>query len=165
MYRLMLKRREDTVVKVRPGSLYHTVDRLAAAGMVTVTGTDRDGGRPERTTYCITEAGSAALREWIRSVLAAPVYEFPRFPVALGEAHNLPRPEAVELLTARMEQLRTEVGDGEELLATASTHTAEAHLLDWHFRIEMARSELTWLGRLVERIENKELTWPSENRL
>ena len=61
MYRLLLERHEDRRVKIRPGSLYHTVDRMAESGLVEATGTERDGGRPERTTYRITDAESTAL--------------------------------------------------------------------------------------------------------
>ncbi|MFC7660239.1 hypothetical protein ACFQV8_33055 [Pseudonocardia benzenivorans] len=45
------------------------------------------------------------------------------------------------------------------------TRVQEAHLLDNHYLIAMARAEIGWLTRLVERLETKELTWPSEDRL
>ena len=70
MYRLLLERHEDRRVKVRPGSLYHTVDRMAENGLVEAIGTERDGGRPERTTYRVTDTGQqelyVALRGWLR---------------------------------------------------------------------------------------------------
>jgi DNA-binding PadR family transcriptional regulator len=50
MYSLMLERHQDWVVKVKPGSLYHTVDRLARDELVEVAGTERAGSRPERTS-------------------------------------------------------------------------------------------------------------------
>ncbi|HEY8282618.1 MAG TPA: PadR family transcriptional regulator, partial [Leifsonia sp.] len=90
MYQTLVQRSEERVVKVRPGSLYHTVDRLAASGLVRATGTEREGNRPERTTYEITERGSLALSERVAEILGTPVNEYPEFPLALGEAHNLP---------------------------------------------------------------------------
>jgi DNA-binding PadR family transcriptional regulator len=163
MYRLMMDRFEDRVVKVRPGSLYHTVARLAADGLVEAIGTDREGGRPERTTYRVTDAGRAAMQEWIRGVLAKPVNEFPRFPVALGEAHNLSRAEAIELLTARIRHIEAELAEVEPALAHGATKTAEAHLLDGYYLVEMLRAELSWLRRLVARLETKELGWPLDD--
>ncbi|GAA1246942.1 PadR family transcriptional regulator [Pseudonocardia aurantiaca] len=163
MYRLMMDRFEDRVVKVRPGSLYHSVARLAADGLVEAIGTDREGGRPERTTYRVTDAGRVAMQEWIRGVLAKPVNEFPRFPVALGEAHNLPRAEAIELLTARIRHIEAELAEVEPALAHGATNTAEAYLLDGNYLVEMLRAELSWLRRLVARLETKELGWPLDD--
>lgn len=165
MYRLMLDRHEDRIVKVRPGSLYHTVARLADRSLVEAVGTDREGGRPERTTYRVTPAGRDALRAWIAENLGAPVNEYPRFPVALGEAHNLPLPEAIALLRTRIDALQADVDLAGPAIAEASTRTHEAHLLDSLYLIEMARAEIGWLTRLLERLETKELTWPSEDRL
>ncbi|GAY12669.1 PadR family transcriptional regulator [Pseudonocardia sp. N23] len=165
MYRLMLDRHEDRIVKVRPGSLYHTVARLADASLVEAVGTDREGGRPERTTYRVTRAGREALRDWIAENLGAPVNEYPRFPLALGEAHNLPRAEAVALLRTRIDTLQADLDAAESLVSHAMTEVLEVHLLDSHYLMEMARAEIRWLTRLVERLETKELTWPSEDRL
>lgn len=65
MYQTLIHRSEDRIVKVRPGSLYHTVARMADQGLARVTGTEREGNRPERTTYEITERGHLALAERI----------------------------------------------------------------------------------------------------
>jgi len=164
MYRLMMERYEDRIVKVRPGSLYHTVDRLARASLVEAVGTDRDGGRPERTTYRITAAGREAMSDWITGVLRAPANEYPCFPVALGEAHNLPRNVVIELLEARIEVLAARLAEDEALVAAAVDRVPEPHLLDAYYLFEMTRAELGWLRRLVERVETKELTWPTEDR-
>ena len=85
MYQLLLDRHEDELVKVRPGSLYHTVERLDGLGHVRACGTERSGNRPERTTYEITSTGRAALRWRLLEMLNAPVNEYPEFPVALSE--------------------------------------------------------------------------------
>ncbi|NKX50858.1 PadR family transcriptional regulator, partial [Arthrobacter deserti] len=108
MYQLLLERWEDRVVKVRPGSLYHTVDRLAGQGYLRATGTRRAGNRPERTTYEITGEGRAILLGHLRELLAVPVNEYPRFPLALSEAHNLPRQTVIELCGQRLGLLRGE---------------------------------------------------------
>lgn len=161
MYREMVRRHEDRTVKIRPGSLYHTMDRLSAAELVVATGTDREGARPERTTYAITDAGRAAMAGWVRSVLTEPVKEYPRLPVALGEAHNLPRTEVIELVRARIAHLEAELAADEALVAEAYAHgVLEAHLLDADFMMETTRAELGWLRRLADRLEHKELSWP-----
>ncbi|MEJ3659067.1 helix-turn-helix transcriptional regulator [Actinomycetes bacterium KLBMP 9759] len=162
MYRLMISRHEDEIVKVRPGSLYHTVDRLAGAEQVEAVGSDRDGGRPERTTYRITSDGRATLREWIRDVLATPMNEYPRFPVALGEAHNLPRAEVVELLRMRISSIERELARIDALMAANRPSEREPYLIAAHYGIEMRNAELRWLRDVADRLENKEMAWPLE---
>ena len=166
MFRLLLERHEDRRVKIRPGSLYHTVDRMAEIGLVEATGTERDGGRPERTTYRITDDGREALAERIRGLLATPVNEYPQFPVALGEAHNLPRNEVIELLRARTERIETDLAGNAELLSgAADRQVEEAYLLAAHFVRDQLTAELSWLTDLIGRLERKELRWPSEDAL
>ncbi|MDN5930062.1 MAG: PadR family transcriptional regulator [Pseudonocardia sp.] len=164
MYRLLMERREDRVVKLRPGSLYHTVDRLVADELVTAVGTDRAGGRPERTIYRNNPAGRDALRERVRALLAVPVNEHPRLPVALSEAHNLPRAEVVALLAERIRVLEVDLTEVDDLLAAATERTLEAYLLGSHYLREMHVAELGWLRRLLHRLETKELTWPLADR-
>jgi DNA-binding PadR family transcriptional regulator len=166
MYRLLLDRHEDRRVKIRPGSLYHTVDRMAEIGLVEAIGTERDGGRPERTTYRITDDGRAALAERIRTLLATPVNEYPQFPVALGEAHNLPRDEVIELLRARTRRIEGDLAECAELMrAAADRQVEEAYLLAARYLQEQLTTELRWLTDLTGRLERKELRWPNEDRL
>jgi DNA-binding PadR family transcriptional regulator len=98
MIRLMRHRHDDRIVSVTNGTMYHTVARLEKQGLLAEVGVDRDGNRPERTTYALTDAGHAAVVEWVRREL--PAIDRPaQFRVALAEAHNLPREEAIALLT------------------------------------------------------------------
>jgi DNA-binding PadR family transcriptional regulator len=159
MYRVMLERREHDLVKVRPGTLYHAVARLADAELVVAVGTDREGGRPERTTYRITPTGHRALQERIRGLLARPAYEYPSFPVALGEAHNLPREEVLDLLGARIRALEAELAQARTLVAAAA-HVDEVYLLDRHYLMHMITAQLGWLRELAIRIDTEELAWP-----
>ena len=61
MFQTLTARHADRVLKVRPGSLYHVVNRLAEEKLIRPTGTARNGNRPERTTYELTDAGLDAL--------------------------------------------------------------------------------------------------------
>ncbi len=166
MYRVLVERHEDRLVKVRPGSLYHTVDRMADLGLVEATGTDRAGARPERTTYRISPAGRDALAERIRAVLATPVNEYPQFPIALAESHNLPRAEVIDLLTTRVRHLEATVDEVGVLLAGAETRQVEeAFMLAARFLHHTQKTELRWLQGLIGRLERKELRWPHDDHL
>src|SRR6478735_8855660 len=120
MIRLMHFRRDDRLVTITNGTFYHTVARLERAGLVSEVGVDRDGNRPERTTYTQTDAGAAAVVEWVRREL--PRVDRPiEFRVALAEVHGIDREEAVELLRAR----RTALADALESLAAGRRHALE----------------------------------------
>jgi len=164
MYQLLLERREDFLVKVRPGSLYHTVDRLAEHELVKVVGTERDGGRPERTTYCITPAGVDRLSDAIREVLRTPVNEYPQFPIALSEAHNLPREEVIGLLNERVAQLDGTLAEtGRVLKEARDRDVAEAYVLAGHYIRGVHKTEVRMLRRLIKRLETGDLAWPYDD--
>ncbi|MGB6126479.1 MAG: PadR family transcriptional regulator, partial [Gordonia sp. (in: high G+C Gram-positive bacteria)] len=104
MARTLKQRRNDRMVPITNGTLYHTVARLQDAELVREVGVDREGNRPERTTYTLTDAGRDAVVAWVRAEL--PQNTRPaQFRVALAEAHNLDRAEAVELLSQRRDAL------------------------------------------------------------
>ena len=98
IYSVMLERHDDSLVKVRPGSLYHAVERLERDGLVKSLGTDRPTGRPERTVYEVTSEGTEAMLDWVRSALGQWQLEYPQFPAALALANNLSADTVVELL-------------------------------------------------------------------
>src|SRR6478735_4350293 len=102
MIRLMRQRRDDRLVTITNGTLYHTVGRLERAGLIAEVGIDREGNRPERTTYTQTDLGREAVGEWVRRELAR-IDHPAEFRIALAEAHNLDRDE-VDALLARLER-------------------------------------------------------------
>ncbi|KQX07275.1 MULTISPECIES: PadR family transcriptional regulator [unclassified Leifsonia] len=160
MYQTLVHRREDRNVKVRPGSLYHAVDRLARAGLVDAVGVDREGNRPERTSYAITDAGRHALDDRVAAMLATPAEEYPEFRHAVAQAHNLPVDEVLALLRSR----RTALHDDLDALglATASIDSKripERFWLDVHYQSTMLRAELEWLDTTIERIANGQISW------
>lgn len=164
MYQLLLERRDDWIVKVRAGSLYHTVERLHRDGFVAVVGTDRAGNRPERTTYEMTPQGRTALREAVTEMLRVPVNEYPRFPFALSEAHNLPLDDVIELLTERRDALEAEVAALGTVIATAQErHVNEAYWFVADYLRTRQGAELAWIDRLLERLRTKDLPWPHQS--
>ena len=161
MVQLLLARSEDRLIKVRPGSLYHAVDRLHSDGLVRPVGTERAGNRPERTTYAITSEGVDALGEWVRQALSTAEPEFPRFPLALGEAHNLSRDEVVTRLRRRLVALHGQDADlaaGEQVVGGKSLD--ERFWLDLPYTRALLAAEIDHLTRLVQRIESGDLHWP-----
>lgn len=90
MQQRIRERAIDHVVKVAHGSLYHTVARLAEQGLIEPVETSREGRRPERTVYAITEAGRDEARARLREFIMRPVQEYPSFGMALAFVSMLP---------------------------------------------------------------------------
>lgn len=161
MHQTLIERHEDQLVKIKPGTLYHTVDRLAASELIEISGTDRAGNRPERTTYAITEAGRGRLQADVVALLGTPVNEYPRFPQAIAEAHNLPRAIVLDQLRSRIETFRRrldEFAEGRSKLVAKDLPSR--YWLDLDYLENMYTAEMKWLSALVEKMQSRELDWP-----
>jgi DNA-binding PadR family transcriptional regulator len=160
MFQTFVARSEDRIVKVRPGSLYHTVERLDRDGLVRATGTEREGNRPERTTYEITDTGHDRMLERITEMLAEWKYEYPEFPLALAEAHNLPRDTVIRLLQKRVLMLR-----GQLELVGRAVDQVEGKNLDRKYWIEasylrvLTQAETDWIESLIDELKNGTIDW------
>ncbi|OZF47107.1 PadR family transcriptional regulator [Rhodococcus sp. 14-1411-2a] len=163
MYQLLLERKEDRIVKVRPGSLYHAVARLHGQALVAEVGTDRGGNRPERTTYEITPAGRRVLVARLAEILRTPVREYPQFTLGLSEMHNLAASEAIALLRARIEDLEVEIEElsGYQRLA-ADRNISEIYWAGIDYTYHMLSAEVNWLTSYIARVDSGELAWPHE---
>ena len=73
------------------GTLYHTVDAARAGRPRREVGVDRDGNRPERTTFAITDAGPRAVDANGCARSSRTSIGHALFPIALAEAHDLDR--------------------------------------------------------------------------
>ena len=63
MQQMIKERGQDQLVNVaQRNSVYQALDRLVRDGLARPVGTVRDGGRPERTDYEITDDGRATMR-------------------------------------------------------------------------------------------------------
>ncbi|MBH0775864.1 PadR family transcriptional regulator [Nocardia sp. NEAU-351] len=160
MYQLLLSRGDDLLVKVSAGSLYHTVARLADQELVFAEGVDREGNRPERTTYRLTERGHETLRARLAEVLRFPHAEYPIFPLALAEAHNLPREDVVALLRERLRFLRVDIEDLDRMAEWAAAHMVPRRY--WvvvpYLRATLG-SQVAWLEQFVIDLESGALDW------
>lgn len=160
MYQLLMHRSDDRLIKVRPGTLYHTVGRLEEHGLVVADGTGRDGNRPERTTYSLTEAGETALRGRLREMLAVPVNEFPCFPLAIAEAHNLPAAEVVDLLEQRVQALAAQLDFLAAGVARVEAKNIDAkYWVDVTYQQRILQCEIDWITALRTDISSGALPW------
>lgn len=159
MVRLMRARRDERLLTITNGTLYHTVGRLQRAGLIDEVGIDREGNRPERTTYTLTDAGRDALIVWLRQELS--VIDRPaEFRIALAEAHNLERPDAIDCLRARRVDLAAAHVEHRDGLGAARRRGAPEQVLVEFERQEMLlEAELRWLDSLLDRLDAEAFPW------
>lgn len=160
MYQLALHRQEDRVVKVSPGSLYRAVYALEADGLVVASGVDREGARPERTTFEITERGRHLHEERLRELLSTPTNEYPEFGLALSEAHELDAEEVRMLLETRILRQRAELADLERRMTWAlEREIPRAYWMNVPYSAAMLRAEIAHLESLLAEIADGALVW------
>ncbi|WP_407925005.1 PadR family transcriptional regulator [Brevibacterium rongguiense] len=160
MYRTMLRRHDDRLVKVSPGTLYHQVGRLAEYGLVRERGTERAGNRPERTTYAITSAGREALRAEVRRLIAEPTGERSDFRVGLAEIGHLSAPAARAALADRLANARAEREEARAAIrGIERVGLAERHWLDHTYGLAVAEAQIAWLAGVLERLDAGALAW------
>lgn len=164
MYQLLVARREDRIVKIRPGSLYHAVDRLAEKDLVRAVGTEREGNRPERTTYEVTDDGRTALTEQISSILETPVPEFPQFVLALSEIHNIDVTDAMARLRTRIELKLAEDAELAEIEEVAGVRGIPAiFFIGIGYMRAVIDAEVAWLEKFIEGVESGRIPWLTED--
>jgi DNA-binding PadR family transcriptional regulator len=161
MTQIMRERRVDLRVKLRPGSLYHTVDRLESQGIIEVVGTQRQGRRPERTVYALTEAGRDVFVEQARAMLATPAHEYPQYPVALSAANELDRDDALAQLRTRVLGLRARIAADQVIIDHQLTRQLpRMYWIEFDFTHHQRQAELDWTEQLVEGLESGAIPWP-----
>ena len=159
MMRLLRHRRDDRLVSIQNGTFYHTVGRLERAGLLAEVGVDRDGNRPERTTYTLTDSGRDVVLEWVRRELPR-IDRTAEFRVALAEAHNLPREEVVGLLSERRTALAANLEMHVRGLADADGRgVPHQYLVELDREAALLEAELAWLDRLRVRLSDSSMPW------
>jgi DNA-binding PadR family transcriptional regulator len=147
MFQTLVERRADRIVKVRPGSLYHVVDRLTEEKLIRRAATTRDGNRPERAIYEITDAGIESLHLRVSQLIATPVHEFPQFAVALAQIDILEDDAAADAVVDRVGALEARTA---EIMALRDASVAPVgYLQAFDYLLAMTRAELTWLQSFV----------------
>src|SRR5215831_8906732 len=120
-YELQRRIREwhkDEFLDLKRGSLYHAIERLRRQGAIEPVETTREGRRPERTIYRLTEAGEQQMLHWLREMLAKPVREPTQFFAALSFLPHL-TPENVQTqLQQRAAFLEAEIANLDMVLRT-----------------------------------------------
>jgi DNA-binding PadR family transcriptional regulator len=165
--RLIKQWGKDQVVNVgQRASLYRTIDRLHADGLIAVRETGRDQAYPERTVYEVTDTGREVARVWLREMLSEPRPEFPEFPAALSHLLMLEPEVILESLEKRAAALAERLTELEASLADeAGRGLPRVAALESEYLRLMTAAELQWLRSVTGDLRDGRLTWSAEELL
>ena len=153
------ERRKEDSVRLNFGSLYSVVDSLEKHGLIEAASTEREGNRPTRTVYRITDAGVTEAIDWLTDLVRDPVKEFPQFEAALSFLPALAPDDVVRLLRIRASTLRLSLVATEATRRTAREQgLPELFALEAEFDAALQQAELTFVEGLAGRIADGTLT-------
>ncbi|MCZ4603010.1 PadR family transcriptional regulator [Streptomyces sp. Lzd4kr] len=143
---------KDASTKINYGSLYTVVQNLEKHGFVEVTEVQKQGNRPERTVYGLTEAGREEMTEWLSDLMAVPVKEYPIFETALSLMGALPPDEVVRLLEERVKALEVQAASGRGALEKLYETLPRLFLVETEYQLHMAEAQTEWVRGFLEEI-------------
>lgn len=151
-------RGKEQSIKLNYGSLYAVVESLQKHGLIRTVETTREGRRPERTVYEITESGVAEFEDWLAELLSIPVRDFTSLEAGLSLMAGLPPDEVTRLLEERAERLRIELRSEAAVLdETQRMGLPELFVVENLYRQAMLTAELGFVDDLARRIRAEQM--------
>jgi DNA-binding PadR family transcriptional regulator len=146
----MRERHQDESIKLNYGSLYTVMQSLQRYHLIEPQETGREGHRPERTVYRLTDAGRLELIDWLSDLICNPVREYTSFEAGLALLLVLPPEHAAHLLEQRCTRLETEIVQARavgDMLAVRSL--PRLFLIEGEYRLRLKEAELEWVRALA----------------
>jgi DNA-binding PadR family transcriptional regulator len=151
---------DDRSIKFNHGSLYMVVGQLARAGFVAEQETGRQGQRPERTVYTLTDAGRDELRDWLRELVQQPQHEYPAFVAALSLIAALPPSQVLDLLRTRLTYLAQQRAEIRGLIETTlASGVPGLFLIEEEYRLALLQAESAFVDGLIQKIGDPATDW------
>ncbi len=149
-------------VPVNRGSLYDTVDAMTRAGWIEPRPAEREGARPRRTPYVLTETGRAELARRLDSLVRTPRREVPEFLGAVSHLGVLGPERAAAALAERAQRLAGLIAEGQRHLdeALSGGSVPRLFVIEAEYALAMSRAERDWVLALADEISSGRLAWP-----
>ncbi len=160
---LMRTRGLEQSIKLNRGSLYTVVETLQREGLIVPRETQREGRRPERTVYALTEAGRAKFDGWHRWLLSTPATEYTQFAAALCFIAHLSPTETIALLEQRARSLDDEIEERQFRLGSIMERLSvpRLFLLEEEFALSQREAEVRWVRQIISETRDGTLNWPA----
>ena len=124
--------------------------------------TTREGRRPERTVYQITDEGRDLVATWLLEMLREPQSEYPEFPAALAFLAVLTPAEAISAMEYRSLRLASTLGGLDAVGEQMKGHLPRLFYVEAEFQRAMVDAELTYVRNLLADLRSGEISWSAE---
>ena len=154
----MRTRGQDQSIRLNYGSLYGVVESLLKQGLVEEQGVMREGRRPERTVYRITDDGRAEVDDWMAELLGRAAKEFPQFEAGLSLMGVLRPERVVELLRERIAALQARLSELDAIVAAAMRNgVPRVFLGEMDYERALVDADCAFTEQLAADIESESL--------
>ena len=148
-------RAKEQSVRLNYGSLYAVVESLEKKGFIKATGTVREGKRPQRTVYEITDEGSLEMTDWLTELIGTPNKEYPAFQAGLSFIPALDPDDALAALRRRAEALSIKLAAMRGAMQAAlDAGLPRIFELESEYEERTLSAEFAFVRALVEEMEN-----------
>ena len=130
----------------------------------------REGNRPERTIYRLTDPGRLELIDWLSDLIRNPAREFTQFEAGLSLLPVLSPEDAAQLLDQRCERLESELVQSRALRGLVTERKIpRLFWIEAEYRWHLKEAELDWVRRLAAEIKQRTLggmaLWPDWHKV
>jgi DNA-binding PadR family transcriptional regulator len=153
---------KDDFLRLNPGSLYNSIERLLSGGLIEVAATTRSGRRPERTVYRITTRGAQEAVSWLRELLQKPMADTTWFFAALSFLPALDPKDTAEQLQKRVGHLENEIQQQESVLKDIGPRIGRLNLIEVEYSVALRKAELLWVKKFIAELRAGKLKWNTE---
>jgi DNA-binding PadR family transcriptional regulator len=152
MASVMRARGKDRDMDFKWSSLYTVVQNMEKHGLLEAIGTTRQGARPERTVYRITQAGQQEMLDWTRELISTPQPERPKFVAGLGVMAALPPHEVIALLQTRLAALTDSITAERAALTEVGKDVPRLFLVENEYSMAILEAEAAWVRSLLDEL-------------
>src|SRR3954469_25549800 len=140
-------------LQIKWGSLYTVVRNLAKHGLIAEVESGREGRRPERTVYRITDEGRAELVDWVKELLSEAEPEYSRFRAGLSVMAVIGPDEVVTLLQQRLAAVERQIAETGATRELHAPRVPRLFLIELEYDLAMLAAERAWMRSLIEEID------------
>jgi DNA-binding PadR family transcriptional regulator len=163
---VMRHRAIHDAIKLNYGSLYTVVDLLLRHGLIEPQSTTREGRRPERTVYRLTEPGRRRFDGWLRALLRTPAKEYTQFAAGLAFAGAVGVDELRALLEERADRIEAELAAARAVQeALTAKGLPRLFTLEGEHGMVLRAAELEWVRGVIAAIAGGSLAFPTPEAL
>lgn len=148
------RERIDQWTDLSVGAIYGAVKRVASDGLLAAEQVEREGNRPERQVFTITEAGRRVLTELRRTELEAVVVRADPFDLALTHSDPDRLDELPATIEGRVARLRELLSEREQFSKRAASYTSLAKIHALRHREFLLRAEIAWHEQLLDAVDD-----------